>query len=129
MNKLKNAYLYAYYECYLQEHFLYKSNHNKNFNANTTLGVVLVFLFLFPIMILVNKTIGIKKYMYILLVIIAYVHIFFTSRITGNDNDLTENINKFYADKKTVKQSKRIVLVFVILCVLFWVFAIRYDYD
>lgn len=63
--------------------------------------------------------------MYVILIIIVYGYIFLTSKLVGDD-DLTEKINAFYADKKTVQESKRIVLGFLILCVLFWVFVIMY---
>lgn len=117
-------------ECYLQQHYYYRDHRNKNFYAITTLGAILIFLLELPILMMVDKTIGLpqKIYLYPIIVGIAAFQLFLTTKMIG-DNDLTEKINTFYSDKKTVKQSKRIVLVFVILCVLFWVFAIRYDYD
>ena len=124
--KIKNAFLYSYYECYLQEHHFVKEHRDKNFNANATLGVVIDLLILIPILILINKTIGIKKYMYIILVIIAYGQIYLTSWIVG-EGDLTDQINSFYENKRVVKESRMIVWGFVLLCIAFWTFVIMYN--
>lgn len=128
--KLRNAYMYAYYESYLQTHIYYKDHKNKNFYSIITLGGILVLLLEFPILMLVDKTIGVpaKIYLYPTLIGVAYSQLFLTSRLIGDD-DLTEKINNFYDDKKVVKESRRIVIGFVILCILFWGFVIRYDYD
>ncbi|REC55984.1 hypothetical protein DRF62_05015 [Chryseobacterium piscium] len=74
------------------------------------------------------KTIGFPKkiFLYPLLIGITYAHLYFDSWLVGDD-DLTEKINTFYDNKKIVKESRRIVLGFVFLCILFWVFVIRYD--
>ncbi|MBW8359295.1 MAG: hypothetical protein K0M63_05755 [Weeksellaceae bacterium] len=53
------------------------------------------------------------------------MHIYITSWVVGK-GDMVEKINGFYADKNTVGESKRIVLGFVVLCILFWVFLVRY---
>ncbi len=127
--KLKNAYLYAYYECYLQTHIYYKEHKNKNFYSIFTLGGILMFLLEFPILMIVDKTIGLPKkiYLYPLIIGFAYLQLLLTSKLVGDD-DLTESINTFYDNKKNVKQSRTIVISFVILCILFWVFVIKYDY-
>lgn len=76
-----------------------------------------------------HKTIGFpaKIYLYSLLIGITYAHLYFDSWLIGDD-DLTEKINAFYDDKKVVRESRRIVISVVILCILLWIFAIRYDY-
>lgn len=127
MNKIKNAYLYAYYECYLQTHIYYKTHKNKNFYSSMTLGFVLFFLLVFPSVIFFGNKFEIGKWMYLILIGIAYAHLYFDSWLIGDD-DLTEKINDFYANKDTVKESRKIALIFVFLCIIFWVFAIRYDY-
>lgn len=127
MNKIKNAYLYAYYECYLQTHIYYKTHKNKNFYSSSTLGFVLFFLVIFPSVIFFGNKFEIGKWMYLILIVIAYAHLYFDSWLVGDD-DLTEKINAFYANKKTVKESRKIVLIFVFLCILFWIFVIKYDY-
>lgn len=129
MNKIKNAYLYAYYECYLQTHIYYKTHKNKNFYSILSLGFPLWLLLEFPILMIVDKTIGLpsKVFLYPLIIGIAYGYIFATSKLIGDD-DLTEKINTFYANKDTVKESRKIALIFVFLCIIFWVFAIKYDY-
>ncbi|PWN63539.1 hypothetical protein C1631_021385 [Chryseobacterium phosphatilyticum] len=126
--KIRNAYLYAYYECYLQTHIYYKAHNNKNFYSIITLGGVLLFLLEFPMLMLIDKTIGVppKIYFYPFLIGLAYFQLLLTSKFIGDD-DLTEKINTFYANKNVVKESRRIALGFVIFCVLFWVFVIRYD--
>lgn len=126
INKLKRAYLYAYYECYLQTHIYYKEHKNKNFYSVLSLGFPIWLLLWFPLTIFFGNKFEVGKWMYLILIGIAYSYIFFTSHLIGDD-DLTEKINAFYSDKKTVKESKRIVLGFVLLCILFWVFVIRYD--
>ncbi|WP_299178452.1 hypothetical protein [uncultured Chryseobacterium sp.] len=127
-NKLKNAYLYAYYECYLQTHIYYKTHNNKNFYSILSLGFPLWLLLWFPLTIFFGNKFAIGKWMYVILIGIAYGYIFATSKLIGDD-DLTEKINAFYDNKKIVKESRRIVLGFVFLCILFWVFVIKYDYD
>lgn len=127
MNKIKNAYLYAYYECYLQTHIYYKSHKNKNFYSILSLGFPLWLLLWFPLTILFGNTFEIGKWMYVILILIAYGYIFATSKLIGDNIDLTEKINAFYANKKVVKESRRIVLCFVILGVLLWIFVLRYD--
>jgi len=127
-NKLKNAYFYAYYECYLQTHYYYKEHKNKNFYSSMTLSGALAFLLIFPGVIFFGNKFEIGKWMYLILIGIAYGHIYFDSWLIG-DYDLTDKINTFYDDKKAVKESRRIVLGFVFLCILFWVFVLKYDYD
>ncbi|AZA84676.1 hypothetical protein C1637_07510 [Chryseobacterium lactis] len=127
MNKIKNAYLYAYYECYLQTHIYYKTHKNKNFYSSATLGFVLFLLLVFPLVIFLGNKFEIGKWMYLILIGVAYGHLYFDSWLIGDD-DLTEKINAFYANKKTVKESRNIVLIFVFLCIMFWIFAIKYDY-
>lgn len=127
MNKIKNAYLYAYYECYLQTHIYYKTHKNKNFYSSMTLGFVLFFLLVFPSVIFFGNKFEIGKWMYLILIGIAYAHLYFDSWLIGDD-DLTEKINTFYANKDAVKESRKIALIFVFLCIIFWVFAIKYDY-
>lgn len=85
--------MYAYYECYLQEHLFYKKKHNKNFNANTTLGAVIGILLIFPLVIIIGNKFNVGKLMYLFLIIIAYSHIFLTSKLVGGDKDLTEDIS------------------------------------
>lgn len=126
--KLRNAYLYAYYECYFQTHFYYKEHKSKNFYSILALGFPIWLLLLFPMTIFFGKKFELGNWMYILLLGIAYGFIFGMSKLVG-DSDLTDQINAFYADKKTVKESKMIVLGFVILCILFWVFVINYNGD
>lgn len=126
-NKIKNAYFYAYYECYLQTHIYYKEHKNKNFYSSMALGGVLAFLLIFPAVMFFGNKFKIGKWMYVILIGIAYGHIYFDSWLIGDD-DLTEKINAFYDDKKVVKESRRIVLGFVFLCILFWVFVIMYEY-
>ena len=128
-DKIKNAYLYAYYECYLQTHTYYKAHKNKNFYSVLSLGFPLWLLLEFPILMIMDKTIGLppKIYLYPLIIGVAYGYIYFTSWLIG-DEDLTDKINAFYDNKKVVRESRRIVLVFVLLCILFWVFVIKYDY-
>lgn len=127
-NKLKNAYLYAYYECYLQTHIYYKDHKNKNFYSGMTLGGVLGFFAIFPAVIFFGNKFEVGKWMYLILIAIAYGHIYFDSWLIGDD-DLTDEINNFYDNKKIVKESRRMVIGFVILCILFWVFVIKYNYD
>lgn len=127
MNKIKNAYLYAYYECYLQTHIYYKEHKNKNFYSILSLGFPLWLLLWFPLTIFLGNKFEIGKWMYVILILIAYGYIFATSKLIGDD-DLTEKINSFYANKETVKESRKIVLIFVFLCILFWIFVIKYDY-
>jgi len=76
-----------------------------------------------------HKTIGFpaKIYLYSLLIGVTYAHLYFDSWLLG-DNDLTDKINAFYDNKKNVRESRRIVLGFVLLCILFWVFVIKYNY-
>lgn len=125
-NCIKNAFFYAYYEIYLQEHSFYKRHKDKNFYAITTFCFLIGFLFYFPITLLYHKIIGIAKFFYVLIVIITYAEIYFLSNIIGN-NDLTDNINAFYEKKKTVKNSRKVVWVFVLICLLLWIVAIKYD--
>lgn len=125
--KIKNAYLYAYYECYLQTHIYYKTHKNKNFYSSGTLSFVLALLLIFPAVIFFGNMFDIGKWMYVILIGIAYAHIYFDSWLIGDD-DLTDKINTFYDNKKVVKESRRMVLGFVILSILFWVFVIKYDY-
>lgn len=127
--KLKSAYLYAYYECYLQTHIYYKEHKNKNFYSIISLGGILVFLLEFPALMLIDKTFGLPKkiYLYPSIIAIAYIQLFLTSKFVGDD-DLTEKINTFYENKKLVRESRRIVIIFVIICILFWIFAIKCDY-
>lgn len=127
INKIKNAYLYAYYECYLQTHIYYKQHKNKNFYSILSLGFPLWLLLWFPLTIFLGNLFEIGKWMYIILIGIAYGYIFATSKLIG-DNDLAEKINTFYENKKLVRESRTIVIGFVVLCVLFWVFVIKYDY-
>lgn len=127
-DRLKNAFLYAYYECYLQMHVYYKRHKDKNFYSILLLGFPLCVLLEFPTLMIIDKTVGLpsKIFLYSLIIVIAYGYILLTSRFIGDD-DLTEKINNFYDNKKNVKESRRMVLGFVMLSILFWVFTIKYD--
>lgn len=128
IKKLKNAYLYAYYECYSQTHYFYKDHKNKNFYSDQTLSGVILFLLIFPSVLFFGNRFNIGKWMYLILIAIGYGQIYFTSWLVGED-DLTDKINSFYADKKTIKESRRIVLLFIFFCILFWGFVIWYNYN
>ena len=66
INKLKNAYLYAYYECYLQTHYYYKTHKNKNFYSVLSLGFPIWLLLWFPMTIFFGNKFEIGKWMYII---------------------------------------------------------------
>ncbi len=125
-NYIRNAFFYAYYEIYLQEHHFYKRHKDKNFYAVTTFCFIIGFLFYFPLTLLYHKIIGINKAFYIFIVIFTYMEIYFLSNMIGN-NDLAEPINLFYENKKIVTSARYVILGFVMVCILLWIVALTYD--
>lgn len=127
MNKLKKAYLYAFYECYRQMYYLYKDNELKKIYATITLGIVLEFTIGLPVTILYLKIIG-SKLLYFFVVFGSLLYFVLTFIFVGKKDKIYFDIIQFYKNKNELNVYKKIIFIYFLMCLILWFISLYYKY-